>query len=101
MNHNRIVCFDLEMCCWSENGVGRTGEIIEVGLAEIDLSKGEIVKRAQYYVKPEHDEVSLFCAELTGITPRKIEKQGRPLAEVIKSMIKNFGGRNKIYASWG
>ncbi|MGR5131638.1 exonuclease domain-containing protein [Vibrio alfacsensis] len=101
MNHNRVVCFDLEMCCWNENGVGRTGEIIEVGLAEIDLSKGEIVKRAQYYVKPEHDEVSLFCAELTGITPRKIEKQGRPLAEVIKSMIKNFGGRNKIYAAWG
>lgn len=101
MNHNRIVCFDLEMCCWNEDGVGRTGEIIEIGLAEIDLLKGEIVKRAQYYVKPEHDEVSLFCAELTGITPRKIEKQGRPLAEVIKSMIKNFGGSNKIYASWG
>ncbi|HAS6389678.1 TPA: exonuclease [Vibrio vulnificus] len=101
MNTNRIVCFDLEMCCWNEDGVGRTGEIIEIGLAEIDLLKGEIVKRAQYYVKPEHDEVSLFCAELTGITPRKIEKQGRPLAEVIKSMIKNFGGSNKIYASWG
>ncbi|WP_347368271.1 3'-5' exonuclease [Vibrio vulnificus] len=101
MNHNRIVCFDLEMCCWNEDGVGRTGEIIEIGLAEIDLLKGEIVKRAQYYVKPEHDEVSLFCAELTGITPRKIKKQGRPLAEVIKSMIKNFGGSNKIYASWG
>lgn len=61
MNHNRIVCFDLEMCCWNENGVGSTGEIIEVGLAEIDLSKGEIVKRAQYYVKPEHDEVSVLC----------------------------------------
>ncbi len=101
MNHNRIVCFDLEMCCWNENGVGRTGEIIEVGLAEIDLSKGEVVKRAQYYVKPEHDEISLFCAELTGITPRKIEKQGRPLEEVLKSMVKNFGGRNKIFASWG
>ncbi|EGR2795539.1 3'-5' exonuclease [Vibrio navarrensis] len=101
MNHNRIVCFDLEMCCWNEDGVGRTGEIIEVGLAEIDLLRGEIVKRAQYYVKPEHDEVSLFCAELTGITPRKIEKQGRPLAEVVKSMIKNFGGSNKIYTSWG
>ncbi|GLT16535.1 exonuclease [Vibrio zhanjiangensis] len=101
MNHNRIVCFDLEMCCWSENGVGTTGEIIEVGLAEIDLTKGEIVKRAQYYVKPEQDDVSLFCAELTGITPRLIEKQGRPLAAVMKSMVKNFGGTNKIYASWG
>ncbi|NUW67038.1 3'-5' exonuclease [Vibrio coralliilyticus] len=101
MNHNRIVCFDLEMCCWNENGVGTTGEIIEVGLAEIDLVKGEIVKRAQYYVKPEQDEVSLFCSQLTGITPHKIEKQGRPLEEVLKSMIKNFGGANKIYASWG
>ncbi|EEX66470.1 hypothetical protein VCJ_001149 [Vibrio metoecus] len=81
--------------------MGTTGEIIEVGLAEIDLSAGKIVKRAQYFVKPEHDEISLFCAELTGITPRKIEKQGRPLAEVLQSMVKNFGGSNKIYASWG
>lgn len=101
MNFNRVVCFDLEMCCWSENGKGTTGEIIEIGLAEIDVAKQEIVKRAQYYVKPEKDEVSLFCVELTGITPRKIEKQGRPLESVIKSMIKNFGGANKIYASWG
>lgn len=101
MNYNRVVCFDLEMCCWNENGVGTTGEIIEVGLAEIDLSAGKIVKRAQYFVKPEKDEISLFCAELTGITPRKIEKQGRPLVEVLQSMVKNFGGSNKIYASWG
>ncbi|AAW86009.1 exonuclease domain-containing protein [Aliivibrio fischeri] len=101
MNFNRIVCFDLEMCCWNENGKGRTGEIIEVGLAEIDLTKGEVVKRAQYYVKPEKDEISLFCVDLTGISPRKIEKQGRPLADVLKSMVKNFGGTNKIYAAWG
>ncbi|GAM75544.1 hypothetical protein JCM19241_3456 [Vibrio ishigakensis] len=64
-------------------------------MAEIDLAKQEIVKRAQYYVKPEKDEVSLFCTELTGITPRKIEKQGRPLDSVIKSMIKNFGGATR------
>lgn len=101
MNFNRVVCFDLEMCCWNVDGKGTTGEIIEIGLAEVDLAKQEIVKRAQYYVRPEQDEVSLFCTELTGITPRKIEKQGRPLESVIKSMIKNFGGANKIYASWG
>lgn len=101
MNYNRVVCFDLEMCCWNVDGVGTTGEIIEVGLAEIDLVKQEVVKRAQYYVKPETDKVSLFCTELTGITPRKVEKQGRPLASVVQSMVKNFGGPNKIYASWG
>ncbi len=101
MNYNRIVCFDLEMCCWNDNGVGTTGEIIEVGLAEIDVQLGEVVKRAQFYVKPEQDEISAFCFELTGITPRKIQKQGRHLADVIKSMVKNFGGPNKIYAAWG
>ncbi|WP_261815313.1 3'-5' exonuclease [Vibrio gallicus] len=101
MNFNRVVCFDLEMCCWNVDGKGSTGEIIEVGLAEIDLPKQQIVKRAQYYVKPEVDEVSLFCSELTGITPRKVAKQGRALSSVIQSMVKNFGGVNKIYASWG
>ncbi|SHO59031.1 3'-5' exonuclease [Vibrio quintilis] len=101
MNYNRVVCFDLEMCCWNENGVGTTGEIIEIGLAEIALDQQEIVKRAQYYVKPEKDEISLFCSQLTGITPRKIEKQGRSLENVIQSMTKNFGSTKKIYASWG
>ncbi len=101
MNHNRIVCFDLEMCCWNENGVGTTGEIIEVGLAEVDLTAQKIVKRAQYYVTPEQDTISPFCTELTGISAKTIAKQGRPLAEVVKSMQKNFGGTNKIYAAWG
>ncbi|WP_413111899.1 exonuclease domain-containing protein [Thaumasiovibrio sp. DFM-14] len=101
MNYNRIVCFDLEMCCWNDGREKNTGEIIEVGLAEIDLMKGEIVKRARYFVKPEQDEVSWFCTELTGIRPKVIEKQGRPLESVLRSMVKNFGGNNKIYAAWG
>lgn len=101
MNYNRVVCFDLEMCCWNINGAGTTGEIIEIGLAEIDLTTQTIVKRAQYYVQPEQDTISEFCTELTGITAKKIRKQGRPLALVVSSMIKNFGGSNKIYAAWG
>jgi inhibitor of KinA sporulation pathway (predicted exonuclease) len=101
MNYNRIVCFDLEMCCWNHDGVGTTGEIIEVGLAEIALDEAQVVKRAQYYVKPEQDEISRFCTELTGISPRRIEKQGRPLQAVMESMLKNFGSSHKIYASWG
>lgn len=101
MNYNRVVCFDLEMCCWNQNGIGTTGEIIEIGLAEIDVVQKRIVKRAQYYVMPERDEVSEFCTELTGISQRKLDKQARPLAEVLRSVVKNFGGRNKLYACWG
>jgi len=103
MNYSKIVCFDLEMCCWKdETETGKkTGEIIEIGLCKIDLEKGTILKRAQYYVKPEKDEISEFCTDLTKITKQIINKQGRPLAEVIKTMIKNFGGSNCVYAAWG
>lgn len=98
MKYNNIVCIDLEMCCWEDKP---SGEIIEVGLVEIDLEKNQITKEAQYYVKPEKDEISEFCTKLTGITPKMIKNQGRPLKEVIQSMIKKFGGKNKIYMAWG
>jgi inhibitor of KinA sporulation pathway (predicted exonuclease) len=99
MNYTKIVFFDLEMCCWEK--AKKTGEIIEIGLAVLDIEKNEIVKKGQYYVKPEKDEVSGFCTELTGITPLLIKKQGRPLKEAVKTMVKNFGGKKAIYAAWG
>lgn len=101
MNFNRIVCFDLEMCCWNDGRESRTGEIIEIGVAELDLTNGEIVRRAQHFVKPDHDEVSPFCTELTGIKPEVIEKNGKPLGHILKSVEQKFGGRHKIYAAWG
>ncbi|UXI03518.1 3'-5' exonuclease [Photobacterium sp. TY1-4] len=101
MNFNRIVCFDLEMCCWNDGRESRTGEIIEIGVAELDLVTGQIVRRAQHFVKPEHDEVSPFCTELTGIKPDVIAKNGKPLATILKSVEQKFGGRHKIYAAWG
>lgn len=101
MNFNRIVCFDLEMCCWNDGRESRTGEIIEIGVAELDLSSGEIVRRAQHFVLPEHDEISPFCTELTGIKPEVVAKNGKPLATILKSVEQKFGGRHKIYAAWG
>ena len=103
MPYTKVVCFDLEMCCWetAEEVGKKTGEIIEIGLSKIDLEKGEITKRAQYYVKPEKDEISSFCYELTGITDKVIRKQGRSLSDVVNSMVRNFGGNNTVYAAWG
>ena len=101
MNYQRIVCLDLEMCCWDDGRDPRTGEIIEFGLAEVDLIEGKVIKRAQYYVKPDTHEVSEFCTELTGITQKIVDKQGRPFADVLATVTKNFGGKNKIYGSWG
>ncbi|MDP2557089.1 3'-5' exonuclease [Photobacterium damselae subsp. piscicida] len=101
MNFDRLVCFDLEMCCWNDGRRPRTGEIIEIGVAELDLNTGEIVRRAQHYVLPNHDQVSPFCTELTGIKPEQVEKNGKPLAVILRSIEQKFGGRHKIYAAWG
>jgi inhibitor of KinA sporulation pathway (predicted exonuclease) len=99
MKYDKIAFFDLEMCCWENNK--KIGEIIEIGLSIVDVEKKEIVKTGQYYVKPQNDTVSDFCTNLTGITPALIKKQGRPLNEVLKSVIKNFGGKNRVYSAWG
>lgn len=88
------------MCCWDDGREPRTGEIIEIGLAEVDLAAGEIVQRSSFIVKPEKDEVSEFCTQLTGITPDDV-KRGVPLSEALSSIVKLYGSTNKIYAAWG
>lgn len=101
MNYNKLVCLDLEMTCWDDGREPRTGEIIEVGLAKVDLGKGEIEKSSSYIVKPDKDKVSDFCTQLTGHTQRTVDRQGRPLADVLDTVVKNYGGTNVIYGSWG
>lgn len=100
MNFRRIVCFDLEMCCWDDGRDPRTGEIIEIGVAAIDIYEGTITDRSQYYVLPEKDDISDFCTRLTGITQKRLDKQGKPLKEVLESMKERYG-HHSIYGAWG
>lgn len=101
LNTDNLVIFDLEMCCWDDGRTPNTGEIIEIGICQINTKSLTITKTAQYYVKPESDEISEFCTELTGITPKKVHKQGRPLKEVMASVHKNFGSSGKVFMAWG
>lgn len=100
MNFRQIKCFDLEMCCWDDGREPRTGEITEIGVASVDLHDMKIVERSQYYVLPEKDGISEYCTNLTGITQALLNKQGRPLEEVLESMKKKYG-HHSIYAAWG
>lgn len=100
MNYQQIKCFDLEMCCWDDGREPRTGEIIEIGIATLNIVTGEIDNISQYYVLPEKDDISPFCTQLTGITQKRLNKQGRPLGEVLESMTKKYG-RHSVYGAWG
>ncbi len=99
VDHSVLICFDMEMCCWKDS---RTlGEIISIGAVKLNLETGIIEDRIHYLVKPDQDEVSAFCTELTGITPAMVHKQGRPLSAVLDSLRHRMGGHQKVYASWG
>lgn len=97
-DYSKISCFDLEMCCWEDSR--QIGEIISMGVCELDLKSGKITREAHYYVKPVLDTVSEFCTSLTGITQRVVNRQGRPLSEVINSVTAKFGTK-RPYVAWG
>ncbi len=82
--------FDLEMCCWSKDGVGNNRRSAEGPARSSCLEPSWNARNITLSLKKTKS--LCFVQSLPGITPRKIEKQGRPLESVIKSMIKNFGG---------
>jgi inhibitor of KinA sporulation pathway (predicted exonuclease) len=101
-DYTKIVCFDLEMCCWDDPEQARdVGEIISIGLVEMCLATGKQLRTAEYIVKPEKDTVSSFCTKLTGITQAQVDKQGKPLEKVLERIKAKFGGAHKVYVAWG
>lgn len=99
-DYSKIICFDLEMCCW-DGGERQIGEIISIGLVEMCLETGTHMRTAEFIVKPQYDDVSAFCTKLTGISQSQINKQGRPLEKVMETVKTKFGGDRKVYTAWG
>jgi len=99
----RSLYIDLELTCWEDGRapMGQRPEIIQIGVAEVKLDTLEISREAEYYVRPAISTISEYCTALTGITAKACLKQGRILAEVIRSLGKKFGPHNKPCFSWG
>lgn len=95
---------DFEMTCPDDDApltVPFEPEIIEMGVVELDLQSLELGRRDSYYVKNEYSPVTTRCTELTGITQRILDKQGRPWSEVCASFSKKYGPGNKAWVAWG
>lgn len=98
MNYTKIVCLDLEQCCWEDRSAG---DIIQIGLAEIDLLTGIVSNQRSFIVSPVGDEISPYCVQLTGLTHRAVTKQGRPLADVLTTIYNKVGTKGRIFCAWG
>lgn len=74
---DKFAVIDLECTCWEyqyEIPSNEVQEIIEVGIAIIDIADKSITKES-FLVKPQFSRVTKFCTELTGLTFAELAKQ--------------------------
>jgi len=99
---DKIIVVDLECTCW-ENGNppdGERQEIIQIGACSLIASTGEIINKTSYLIKPRQSKVSEYCTNLTGITPA-MAKSAMPFGDACNKLIKEFGPRSRVWASFG
>jgi len=98
----KVNIIDLEATCWNTNEekVKNKSEIIEIGIAVVDVHDGEIVENESIYIKPQYSEISQFCTELTGITPEMVSN-GLSFPEAAERLKKDYGFIKRINFSWG
>ncbi|MGC9499476.1 exonuclease domain-containing protein [Streptomyces sp. WG7] len=92
---------DLEATCWDgQPPPGAVSEIIEIGLAVVDLDTRERVARHRVLVRPVRSRVSRFCTELTGITQAEADT-GVGFAQACDTLARVHGAGVRPWASWG
>lgn len=79
------------------NNPSTTKDIIEIGLAMVDLDDLTIVKKVSIPVLlPEGVELDPFVSHLTGWTMPKLLKQGVPLEVACERVENKYGSKNRL-----
>lgn len=98
----RLLVVDVECTCWeTQEARGHSPrEIIEIGLAAVDLRNLTIVDTGGIYLKPERSEVSEHCTNLTGLTEADLAG-GHSLREACQLLRGAHDSTKMPWASWG
>ncbi|MGJ7880975.1 exonuclease domain-containing protein [Streptomyces rochei] len=92
---------DVEATCWAgQPPPGAVSEVVEIGLAVVDLVARERVERHRVMVRPARSRVSAFCTELTGITQAEADA-GMSFADACDTLVRLHGAAVRPWASWG
>jgi len=94
------VYLDLEWNCADMSRPGDPeSEIIEIGLAELDPISLQLVRAANYLVRPRHLDISLRCTTITGLTRDDLRK-AMPLRDVVSQIAQDWPSKATCFA-WG
>ena len=99
---DKIVVIDVEATCW-EGAVpeGMMNEIIEIGVAVLDVASGAVVENESILVKPEKSTISSFCTSLTTLTADLIDKEGISFKAACSLLKKKYETGSRAWASFG
>ena len=97
-----VLVVDLEATCWlGHPPEGQRNEIIEIGIAALDLATNTIAKSGTVLIKPVASEISAFCTELTHITPELIAAHGVSFSHACQWLQDEYLAHQRLWVSWG
>lgn len=99
---DKIIVIDLECTCWEDGKApeGERQEIIQIGACSLVVETGLVINKTSYLTKPKESKISEYCTNLTGITPA-MAKSAMPFKDACNKLVKEFGPRNRVWASFG
>jgi len=98
-----VLVIDVESTCWEapeKPGKDEISEIIEIGIAVVDIKKLKIVKNDSIIVRPQRSRVSQFCTKLTTLTQEQVD-QGMVYQAAMTILKRDFESSNRTFVSWG
>ena len=101
LDFSKIIVIDLEATCWSgKKPKGSHHDVIEFGVAVLEVASGAILANDGILVRPTSSSVSPFCTELTTITPEMVETAPNFTA-ACQSLQERYDTRQHPWASFG
>lgn len=99
---DKILVVDVEATCWEgATPAGMENEIIEIGICLLDVQTGEITDNRGIIVVPERSTLSIFCTQLTTITPELVATEGISFKEACTILKKEYNSQSRAWASYG
>ena len=98
---DQILVIDIEATCWDgPTPPDQEGEIIEIGIASLDVAALKPLEKRGVLIRPERSTVSPFCTQLTTLTQEQVDA-GISFSAACAMLKNDYSSRNRTWASYG
>jgi len=98
-----VLVIDVESTCWEPPEVqpqGAVSEIIEIGIAVVNIKDLKITDNVCIMIKPQKSKVSKFCTKLTTLTQEMVDTGGT-FKQAMDILQNKYHSNDRTFVSWG